>query len=165
MKFPIITLILAVTLSSANAASLSLPTQQKEILCAVAIAGELEYRTEDLRAFAAVARGCMELSNAEKYGIQNPDSTRCLATLQRARESMNGKSIAVEEHAITAMCLNVLEAKSLDETILRSGKDAYIQDVSQNAIFRSIFCKQHRMSGYQCVLFYRELAGDTSATQ
>ncbi|WP_343586721.1 hypothetical protein [Herbaspirillum sp.] len=131
----------------------------------MAIASELGYRTENLRAFTATARGCVELSNAEKYGVQDTVSEQCLATLQRARESMNGKSITVDEHAITDMCLNVLEAKSFDETILRSGKDAYIQEVSGNAISRSIFCKQHGMSGYQCVLFYRESAGDTSATR
>ncbi|WP_156226459.1 hypothetical protein [Herbaspirillum chlorophenolicum] len=165
MKLPVITLILAVTSPFAHAEPFSLPVQQKEILCAVAISGDLGYKTEDLRAFTTAARGCVELSNAEKYGVQDPVSERCLPTLQRARESMNGKSITVDEHAITDMCLNVLKAKSFDEAILRSGKDAYIQEISGDAILRSTSCKQNGMSGYQCVLFYRELAGDTSATQ
>lgn len=165
MKLPTITFILAITSPFSTAAPFSLPVQQQEILCAVAIASDLGYRIENLRAFTAAARGCVELSNAEKYGVQNAVSEQCLATLQRARESMNGKSIPADEHAITDMCLNVLEAKSFDETVVRGGKDAYIQEVSGNAILNASFCKKSNLSGYQCVLFYRELAGDIQATQ
>jgi hypothetical protein len=45
-----------------------MPGQQDAILCTVAIASAFGYKLEDLRAFATVARGCVKLSNVEKYG-------------------------------------------------------------------------------------------------
>jgi hypothetical protein len=155
----------AVTSNSARSESFTMPDQQKEILCAVAIAGEFGYSVKDLRAFTTVARGCVELSNVEKYGAVDVPSERCLPTLQRAREAMDGRPIAIDEQAITDLCLNVMKAKSFDEKVSPQGKDAYIEDVRGNAIFRSAFCQQKNMSGRQCVLFYRELAGHKPATQ
>ena len=139
--------------------SLTAPDKEKEILCTVAIASEFGYRMDDSRSFAGTARGCVELDKVERYGAMDAASRRCLAPLQRAREAMNGRHIAVEEQAITDMCLHVIRAQSSDGINL-AGDEAYLDEVRGNAIARYAFCKGHGMSGQQCVSFYEHLAGD-----
>jgi hypothetical protein len=144
--------------NSALPESLTAPSNEREILCTVAIAGEFGYRLEDVRSFAGAARGCVELSRAEKYGAMDAISQQCLPPLQRAREAMNGKHIAVDEQAVTDMCLHTIRAQSSGE-INPAGDTIYIDEVKGNAIARYAFCKGRGMSGQQCVLFYEQLAG------
>jgi len=157
--------IFTVASNAARSESSKMSGQQEEILCTVAIASAFGYKAEDLRAFTTVARGCVELSKVEKYGAMDASSDRCLQTLRRAREAMNGRPLAVDEQAITDMCLNVIEAKSIGEEVSPQSKDAYIEDVTGSAIFRSAIFRKNNMSGSQCVLFFRELAGDKPATR
>jgi hypothetical protein len=85
--------------------------------------------------------------------------------LERARDAINGRSIPVEEQAITDMCLHLIRFKP-SESASHAVSEAYLDKVTGNAISRAIFCRSQGWlppaSGKQCVAFYNHLAGESA---